>query len=303
MLAQRGRTLQAAWALHPERFVHGTPKPAPLPEAVWINPPATSTTGETSQLNRNRRCLKVVDRFRWALQDVGKSSFTKAWFGEDHSHWHGDGADLSKSGKEAAESLDGKVLVELAELDGLRKADITRVKAFLSRQDDGQFRRAFARITVPSPRRCVFVGTANPSELGVLPNDSSGNRRLIPVVLKHEAHVEPVADAERCMWWAECLERYRGGERGNLPRNLKELAAERAEEHRAEDALEPRTPEIYWWTSTHKPGLYVERTQTRCDLCHGTSAPNKPDQSRYAAAPQPRPRQKAHEASPGPCCG
>ena len=42
-------TLQAAWALHPERFVHGSPKPAPLPEAVWINPPATSTTGETSQ--------------------------------------------------------------------------------------------------------------------------------------------------------------------------------------------------------------------------------------------------------------
>ena len=49
VLAQRGRTLQAAWALHPERFVHGTPKPAPLPEAVWINPPATSTTGEMSQ--------------------------------------------------------------------------------------------------------------------------------------------------------------------------------------------------------------------------------------------------------------
>ncbi len=49
VLAKRGRTLQAAWALHPERFVHGTPKPAPLPKAVWINPPATSTTGETSQ--------------------------------------------------------------------------------------------------------------------------------------------------------------------------------------------------------------------------------------------------------------
>ena len=49
VLAKRGGTLQAAWALHPERFVHGTPKPAPLPEAVWINPPATSITGETSQ--------------------------------------------------------------------------------------------------------------------------------------------------------------------------------------------------------------------------------------------------------------
>ena len=29
VLAKRGRTLQAAWALHPERFVHGTPKSRP----------------------------------------------------------------------------------------------------------------------------------------------------------------------------------------------------------------------------------------------------------------------------------
>ena len=49
VLAQRERTLQVAWTLHPERFVHGTPKPDPLPQAVWINPPATSTTGETTQ--------------------------------------------------------------------------------------------------------------------------------------------------------------------------------------------------------------------------------------------------------------
>ena len=41
------RTLQAACS--PRTLRHGTPKPAPLPEAVWINPPATSTTGETSQ--------------------------------------------------------------------------------------------------------------------------------------------------------------------------------------------------------------------------------------------------------------
>jgi len=49
VLAQRQRTLEAAWAAHPERFVRGTPKPRPLPEAVWINPPAASTTGGTAQ--------------------------------------------------------------------------------------------------------------------------------------------------------------------------------------------------------------------------------------------------------------
>ena len=45
MLEKRQLTLEAAWAAHPERFVHGIPKSRPLPEAVWINPPAPSTTG------------------------------------------------------------------------------------------------------------------------------------------------------------------------------------------------------------------------------------------------------------------
>ncbi len=38
--AHRTRVLTAAYATHPERFVNGTPQPAALPQAVWINPPA-----------------------------------------------------------------------------------------------------------------------------------------------------------------------------------------------------------------------------------------------------------------------
>jgi len=49
VLAQRKRTLETAWAAHPERFVRGIPKPSPLPEEVWINPPATSTSGGIAQ--------------------------------------------------------------------------------------------------------------------------------------------------------------------------------------------------------------------------------------------------------------
>ena len=49
VLSQRERTLQAAWAAHPERFVRGIPKPSPLPAAVWINPPTTPTTGGPAQ--------------------------------------------------------------------------------------------------------------------------------------------------------------------------------------------------------------------------------------------------------------
>ena len=45
VLAERQRTLEAAWAARPERFVRGLPKPSPLPEAVWINPPVTPNIG------------------------------------------------------------------------------------------------------------------------------------------------------------------------------------------------------------------------------------------------------------------
>ena len=44
ILAYRQQTLQAAYAAHPERFVHGTPKPKPVPETVWINPPTGGIT-------------------------------------------------------------------------------------------------------------------------------------------------------------------------------------------------------------------------------------------------------------------
>jgi len=47
----RNVTLQRAYQLHPERFVQKKPEPPKLPDAVWINPPAT--VGNTLQLLTN----------------------------------------------------------------------------------------------------------------------------------------------------------------------------------------------------------------------------------------------------------
>ncbi len=53
ILERREQTLRAAWKRHPERFVHGVPKPQPLPKRVWINPPpsADANTRNWPQLN------------------------------------------------------------------------------------------------------------------------------------------------------------------------------------------------------------------------------------------------------------
>ena len=44
VLEHRSHVLTDAFFRHPERFVHGTPKPPSMPEAVWINPPPKRTT-------------------------------------------------------------------------------------------------------------------------------------------------------------------------------------------------------------------------------------------------------------------
>ena len=61
---QRERTLRAAWSQHPERFVHAAPKP-PDPPHRGLDQPIDrgNNTGQCS-LNRDSRCLDVVDRFR-----------------------------------------------------------------------------------------------------------------------------------------------------------------------------------------------------------------------------------------------
>ena len=46
ILEARKAVLEKAYKAHPERFVRGVPSPAPLPQAVWINPPATGEKSE-----------------------------------------------------------------------------------------------------------------------------------------------------------------------------------------------------------------------------------------------------------------
>jgi putative transposase len=48
-LAARAQTLAEGFAAHPERFVRGAPRPASVPNAVWINPPKICDTAGGSE--------------------------------------------------------------------------------------------------------------------------------------------------------------------------------------------------------------------------------------------------------------
>lgn len=167
-------------------------------------------------------------------QGAGKSTAASILGDEWFSAELGDVRD-----KDAAQSLAGVWIMEVPELDALRKADMTRTKTFLTLRCD-HFRPSYGRTVVDRPRQCVFMGTTN--ERKYL-HDASGGRRFWPVSVK-------TLDAEalyrdRDQLWAEALRLYRDGERW-WPTGQAECAAlsRVAEERFAQDPWEPKLAEL-----------------------------------------------------------
>lgn len=73
--------------------------------------------------------------------------------------------------------LQGKLVIELAELNALSRADIRKIKSVLSTESDYML-LPYAHHATDLPRRCVFIGTTNRSDYLV---DETGNRRFLPI--------------------------------------------------------------------------------------------------------------------------
>ncbi len=81
--------------------------------------------------------------------------------------------------KDAMLNLQGKWLIELGELNHVKRADYGLVKAYLIRRTDS-VRAHYGRIAADVPRQSVFIGTVNEAEYL---KDPTGNRRFWPVTV------------------------------------------------------------------------------------------------------------------------
>lgn len=81
--------------------------------------------------------------------------------------------------KDAGLQMQGRLVIEISELDAMRKAEVTTLKAWLSRQTD-RFRRPYGKIVEEFPRSAIFAGTVNPHGTGYF-KDPTGARRFWPV--------------------------------------------------------------------------------------------------------------------------
>lgn len=187
------------------------------------------------------------------LGGIGKSTFLNILGGR----WFTDSlGDLSAGNlKDVIDCMRGNWIIELSELDSIRRAEAGRVKSFISRKVD-RARLAYERCTKDFPRQCIFAGTTNLTEYL---RDETGARRFWPVELKGLIKLDQIA-RDRDQLWAEALHLFLSGEQWHIT-DPEVLAM-------AEETREIRYDGDEW---EHPVLEYLEKRQktTGLDVWHG----------------------------------
>lgn len=173
-----------------------------------------------------RRARRPGCKFDYMLilegaQGLGKSSLFAALAGE----WFTDALSLDDIAhpKVAAEKLQGRWIAEVAELDGMAKASIERLKGFLTTAEDN-YRAAYARRAKGYRRRCIVVGTVNNLD-GYL-RDATGNRRFWPVRVERSLDRSRLDESTVAQVWAEAAALLAAGEPLYLSDDVERAARE-----------------------------------------------------------------------------
>ena len=218
-------------------------------------------------------------------QGMGKSTFLR-YLG---NKWFSDSLDKF-SGKDAAEQLQGRWLIEIGELSSMNKSEVADVKQFLSKVAD-VYRAPYGRRTEEHPRRCVFFGTSNDTDFL---RDLTGNRRFWPIdVTRDESKVQRIfkdLEETRDQIWAETYYRWShpeiyGEELLFLTGEAAEIALETQEAHMEDNGWEAQ---IRRYLDQKVPGNWerMEKDERRIWL-NGRKAPAPADKE-FATWPMNR---------------
>lgn len=174
------------------------------------------------------------------IEGCGKSTLLRK-MGVD---WFSDTFISPEDIKGAAEQIQGSWIIEVAELNGFKKAEEAAIKGFLSKQVD-DYRPAYGKNKVYRSRQCIFIGTTNEDEFlkGI-----SGDRRFWPMKVRVNTPIRSVWDdldsAEVAQLWAEAYHFYKEGEPLQLPKNLESQLTEIKEGFTETDPWEDKINEF-----------------------------------------------------------
>ena len=158
-------------------------------------------------------------------EGFGKSSAIEILAGKEN---FSDQSIINKQEREQQEAMCGVWLYEIADLTGMKKADVEHIKAFASRTTD-RARPAYGRFRLDRPRRTIFFATTNDDEYL---RSQTGNRRFWPVPV---GKIDLAAlKQDRDQLWAEAVHAEASGESITLPERLWKVAG--AEQEKREES-------------------------------------------------------------------
>lgn len=135
-------------------------------------------------------------------QGRGKSTALQALVG---ARWFAEAAE-SPTNKDFFQALQGKLLVEIGEMDAFSKAEVHTIKRVISCQVD-RYRAPYGRRSEDHPRQGVFAGTTNKDDWN---RDETGARRFWPVACTTLDLAWLATHREQL--FAEAVARYQAGE-------------------------------------------------------------------------------------------
>ena len=178
-------------------------------------------------------------KFDYILVVVGKQGIGKSTlFARVGGEYYSDSLMVSDMrDKSGPEKLQGYWILELSELNGIKKTDVETVKSFISRTDD-KYRASYGFVVESHPRQCVIVGSTNNTE-GFL-RDITGNRRFWPVYVSGETTEKPwfLTDEIVDQIWAEAIDKYNKGEELILSGEAADIATKQQQDAMENDDRE-----------------------------------------------------------------
>ena len=120
--------------------------------------------------------------------------------------WYTAGGDSVLS-KDFYQNLQGKLIIEIGELDSFARSEVNTIKRVVSNPTD-RYRKPYDRLPDDHPRQCVFVGTTNED---LILKDHTGGRRFWPIEIS-DIKLDKIKD-DRDQLFAESLHLYKAGEK------------------------------------------------------------------------------------------